>query len=106
MTISRDQIPAAGTLPVETMTVAELGEVIVRGKGLSDGVAITWATRNDPAAIISATLARCVLADDGLPVYAAEGWDVYGHRHGDECARLFEAVRRLSGEDEAALEKK
>lgn len=106
MPIERKDIPAAGTLPVETTTLADVGEVIVRGKGFSDGIAITWATRADPAVILSVTLARCVLAGDGLPLYSVEGWDVYGRQHNDECVRLYEMVRRLSGEDEAALEKK
>lgn len=106
MTIERKDIPAAGTLPVEVTTVADIGEVVVRGKGLSDGIAINWATRTDSAAVISVTLARCVLAGDGLPVYGVDEWDVYGSTHEAECVRLFQIVRRLSGEDEAELEKK
>lgn len=114
MTISRDQIrPVA--LPREIVAAPAVGgDVIVQGLDLpglleyralvrqvgkpADGEDAGAAAERAAAATVPWLLARCVLADDGLPVYTAEQWAAFAVAHMAEAGTLFAAASRLSGQ--------
>ena len=49
--------------------------------------------------VICETLARCVLASDGEPLWSAAQWQVFGSTHVGAALALFNAAQRLNGFD-------
>jgi hypothetical protein len=117
MVLKRSEI-ARPALPKETVAFPPLGgDVVVRGLLLGERLAMMAAgARRDPAAPepdgpelfagIASGLAWCVLDADGEPLLSAAEWQVLGAQHIDACLELWRAVKRLSGMDREALEKK
>jgi hypothetical protein len=106
-------------LPKEAVQVDAIGgEVVVCGLLMSAQMAITAQImqaseprdgETEEAAKIRAraqrialTLAPCVLADDGKPLWTAAEWDVFGNRHPQAALDLFHLAQRLNGQDDEA----
>lgn len=115
MAIDRTQVPAP-VAPREAIQVDELGgEVIVQGLLLSQRLqmaaarqrlSVPRAGETDEEAreraagdVICETLARCVLANDGEPLWSAAQWQVFGSTHVGAALALFNAAQRLNGFD-------
>lgn len=94
------RIPPGPSLPYHDPL---LGALWLQGLTLSDQVGISWETARDPARVMAATLARCVVLEDRLPLFTVDEWDLWGARHADTCATLYEEIRKVSGSDEDDL---
>jgi len=92
--------------PAETLEVAGVGEVIVRGLLLRDRLRMAIEDPERPYANVSRLLAVSVVDADHAELWAAEEWEAYGAAHWEECLRLWAVARRLSGMDGEGAEKK
>jgi|GEM_PF-1023681 hypothetical protein len=119
MLIDRSDVPSI-ELPAETVEVPELGgSVQVRGMDMAQLLrflaeqraaekrAAAYEDADLRAAAMNAELlplllGMCVLAADGLPVYAAPQWQAFMRRHASAAFSLFEAAMRLSGQTSEA----
>lgn len=119
--IKRNATPTP-TLRRETVEVNALGgAVIVQAQLLSQrlelvalnahlSVPVGAETEQQAAAragaqMVSHTLARCVVLEDGAPLYSASEWDTFGAVHPGEVLMLFRKARVLNGQDEEETEK-
>lgn len=92
-------------LEKEAVDVKELGgEVVVQAMMMSDRLQI--ATAELPQfAHIAEVLARSVVDADGVKVYTAQEWEVFGGAHQEAVWKLFDVAKRLSkldGEEKKA----
>ena len=102
--LKKSQIPAP-VLPTEAVEVPELGgEVVVRGLLLKDRLAL-FLDSDKGHANLSRLLAATVRDGDGLPVFSADEWEVFGTQNFEAVVRLFSVARRLSGLDAEIAEK-
>lgn len=87
--------PAIGR---ETIEVPEMGgEVVVRGMTMAERLVTGSADAGiDQMSQITFGLSRCVLIDDGEPLFTQDQWEAYGAKNLDVAIRLWTAVRRLS----------
>jgi hypothetical protein len=121
MALDRSQIKVP-TLPKEAVQVDGLGgEVVVRGLRLSERLQLDALNRlasapregepEDEARVragslaLPRVLAACVVDGDGEPLMSAAEWDIFGAKHRTEAFVLFNTAMRLSGQDQAELEK-
>ena len=82
--------------PKETVDVPRLGEMVFRGLGLTDVWAIT--DRHKGAAALDHLLAATVVdAEDGAPLWSAEGWAALSLRDPDAYLVALKAMQRLNG---------
>lgn len=95
MPLNRSQLKEP-TLEREPVDVPELGgEVIVQAMMMSDRLQI--ATANLPQfGHVAEVLARSVVDDEGVRVWTARQWEVFGGQHQDAAWKLFEIAQRLS----------
>lgn len=97
MTIVRRNDIKAPELPQETVEVPALGgEVTVRAMTLTERLAF-GGQAGERERVPVALLAMCVLADDGLPLFDAAGWDSFGAANMDQAMTLVDVAMRLSG---------
>jgi len=93
----------APVLPKETVTVEALGgDVIVRGLLLAEKLE---RNRLSGGHLVAHTLAHAVELGDGLPLYTAEEWAVFGAQNPAAALDLFKVAQRLSGDDPEANRK-
>ena len=117
MAVDRSQVQAPVLPKEETEVPAIGGSVVVRGMLLTDRMALWDAGQPRPdetaeqakaraeAAIVPDTLARCVVLDDGKPLWTSDEWNAFGAANPGEALRLFNLANRLSGGDTQATEK-
>jgi hypothetical protein len=115
MALDRSQV-SAPVVPSQAVQVDVLGgELIVQGLMLGPRLALaaarqrlakpigdeTDAQAQERAAgeVIALTLAQCVLADDGKPLWSAEQWHAFGGQHIDVAVQLWQVAQRLNGHD-------
>lgn len=81
----------------ETVQVDALGgEVIVQALLMRDRLEL--ASMDGPKyGHVSEILARSVVDADGLSVYTAEEWEIFGTEHQQEAFQLLEVSQKLSG---------
>jgi len=103
--ISRDKIghPALRRRTVEAPELG--GDVVVRGLTLTERLTLS-AEESHRLGAIAQSLAWCVLADDGQPVFSREEWDATGAQQMDLCLRLWAVVQDISLLNPEAVEKK
>jgi hypothetical protein len=121
MALDRNQIKLP-VLPRETVQVDSLGgEVIVRGLLLSERMRndrlnefarqpLDGETEDDARAragslVVPRVLAQTVIDADGQPLMNATEWDQFGSVNRSDVFHLFNTAMRLSGQDQAAIEK-
>lgn len=88
------------------MTVAHLGDVLVRGVGLRDRLGLFRDEKDTDEIFAGRLLALCVREPDGAAIYDVAGWDAYAAHHFADALRLFAAARDMCGFGESAAEKK
>lgn len=104
--LTRDAILAADDRPSEEVAVPEWGgTVMVRGldgQGRDEFEASTYVTRGsvavrDTANIRAKLAARCVIGEDGQPLFTQQDVAALGAKSGAALDRVWEAASRLSG---------
>jgi hypothetical protein len=120
-TVQRGQLLAV-ELPTQEVDVPAVGgTVLVRGLSMPQLLAFSAARRRalqpvgdetpDQAAerasgeLVPLLLAETVVLDDGLPVYSAAQWAVFGAQHPQATLELWRAAIALSGQDPTAEKK-
>jgi hypothetical protein len=104
MAILKSQAPSI-QVPKEAVQVDALGgEVVVYGLGLAARLRMSqW---NGPRfGQMCEALAESVRDAEGVPLYTADEWEVFGGRHMPDAIRLWQAIERVSSLDEAQAEK-
>jgi hypothetical protein len=117
MRLNRDQILKADDLPRETVAVPEWGgDVLVRGLNGTERdefEASTVAMRGpmgkqhavpDTANIRAKLCARCIIDDDGTPLFTQNDVHQLGLKSSAALDRIFEVASRLSGISKDDLE--
>lgn len=121
VTIARDAIEPVA-LPTRVVDVPAIGgAVLVRGMDMPQLLSFTAARRRAVAPLEGETeqqsgerasgelvpllLHTSVVLDDGLPVYTAAQWAIFGTQHPQAALELWQVAIGLSGQD-AAAEKK
>jgi hypothetical protein len=110
--LKRGDVPAP-VLKRETHPMPSLGgSVIVSGLLLADVLTLaspSSATEVQPgesegdamkrigAHAVAATLAKCVLLEDGKPMWTPEQWSIHGATHPGEVIALYQVAQRLNG---------
>jgi hypothetical protein len=115
--LNKDQILKADDLPTEIVPVPEWeGEVLVRGLNGTERdefEASTITMRGpqgrqqavpDTANIRAKLVARCVIEDDGTPMFTQQDVHALGQKSSAALDRIFEAAARLSGISKDDLE--
>ena len=89
-------MPAKPTVKTEVVSIADLGEVTVRGLMLSEFLELRRIGDTDPAHAPAETLALCVeVADDAGNRWTAQDWDIFGGQHPEAINDLMDVVTRL-----------
>ena len=107
MAIKRSDLALPET-PRETVAVPALGgDVIVRGLLLGERLALFANLRQAASTYghVSTVLAATVIDDDGLPLFSAAEWEVFGGSHFSQVLDIFLVAQRLSGLDAEVIEK-
>ena len=108
--IKRGEVPAP-TLAKQTVDMPTLGgDVVVRGLLLTERLALVAGMAHTPAdddatpasrtalyAVMPTLLAQAVVDADGLPLWTADEWQVFGSAHEAKAIELFNTAWRLSG---------
>jgi len=110
--LGRDAILKADDLPTEDVDVPEWGGT-VRVRGLTGtGRDEYWASMTvqrgsqqviDSANATAKLVARCVVGEDGEPLFTQQDVSALGQRSGSALNRVFEVATRLSGISEADM---
>ena len=113
--LGRDDILAADDLPSEDVDVPEWGGTVrvqgLDGRGRDEylisqaimrgGQIVGQDIRNTSAKLV----ARCIIGEDGEPVFGAEHVDILGQKSAAALDRVFRVATRLSGlTDESTAE--
>lgn len=95
MPLNRSQLQEP-TLQREEVPVPELGgDVIVQAMMMSDRLQI--ATADLPQfAHVAEVLARSVVDDEGVRIWTARQWEIFGGQNQDVAWKLFGVAQRLS----------
>ena len=115
--LTKEAILKADDLPTEVVTVAEWGgDVLVRGLNGTERdefEASTIALRGpmgkqtavpDTANIRAKLVARCIIEDDGTPMFTQQDVHALGLKSSAALDRVFEVASRLSGISKDDLE--
>ena len=83
----------------ETIEVAGIGEVVVRGLMLSERLALIALEDSQGYRHVAQQLAYCVLDDAGEPLMTADEWDVWAAQNLQAWSGIIKTIRKLSGSD-------
>lgn len=83
----------------ETIEIAGIGEVVVRGLMLSERLALIALEDSQGYRAVPQQLAYCVLDVNGEPLMTAEQWDTWAAQNPEAWFDIVKAIRRLSGQD-------